>query len=125
MRHIAQTQHPLLTQLLVIELVTVADLIAPSVRRVVDRAVAHGNVTDRLTAQTAHGGIVIAGDVRDKDPIAAHPQNLLQHRRVTGRPIDPLSQRLQIDDVADQIEALAAHGLQKVEQIFRLAIRRA
>ena len=60
--------------------------------------------------------IVITGYVDDASAFLALLQEQLQRFRVARGPVEVLAQVLEVDDVADEIELLAARVAQEIEQ---------
>src|SRR5690606_7876651 len=60
--------------------------------------------------------VVIAGNVDDAHALAATLHQQLQHFAVALRPKKAMPQAFDVDDVADEIQRLAAHVPQEVEQ---------
>lgn len=65
--------------------------------------------------------IVVAGDVNDPRALLGHLQYAAGHVVVQRRPVPAALQPPAVDDVADEIKRVAAHGLQKIQQQRRVA----
>jgi hypothetical protein len=62
--------------------------------------------------------VVIAGDVDDPSPFARLAQNLLNHVVVLLRPVDPTTERPDINQVTDNVERVEFVLFQKSEEFF-------
>lgn len=65
---------------------------------------------------------MVAGDVDDPRAGPGLVEHRTHDRGVARRPVDAPAHGLQVDDVADQIERLALHLMQEVEQVAGLAV---
>ena len=82
------------------------------------------DVAERRPCERAQLVVVIAGDVDDPRSVAAHLEQRAQHVHVARGPVEALAQALEIDDVADKIEQLAARAPQEVEDEIHAAVTR-
>jgi hypothetical protein len=104
-----------------VELVAVHDQEPPAVRRLVDRVTHHHHASEVDAAEVARDLVVVAGHIDHLHALAGHPQDLLDHIVVGLRPVPAALQLPAVDDVADQIELLALHPLDEVQQHIGLA----
>ena len=106
-------------------LVAVADAVAAAVRGDMHRIQCDLDAGEALAGEAAQHRVVVAGNVGHARAARDDREQLGQHFAVIGTPPRPLLQILEIDDVADEIEALALHRAQEVEQIAGLTIAQA
>lgn len=105
--------------------VAVGDQEAAAVQRLVDGVLHHHHAAEMHAVEVAHPIVVVAGHVDDLDALARQAQELLHHVVVGLGPVPAALQLPAVDDVAHEIEALAFHVADEVEQQFGLAATRA
>ena len=84
-----------------------------------------GDAAEPRAAIVAHRLVVIAGDEDDVVPLAHPAEQLLQHVVVGLRPVGAALDAPEIDDVADEIDAVCFGVAQEIEEGFGLAGLRA
>ena len=89
---------------------------ALAVGGLVDRVARHHHSAEVYADEVAHPVVVVAGHVDHVHALAGHAQDLLDHVVVRLRPVPARAQLPAVDDVADQIERLALHMADEVEQ---------
>ena len=99
-----------------IEFVAVQHQQAATLARRVHAAAEHFDVLEPQPDERAHVVVVIAGDVDDPRSVLALLQQQPQHLGVRRRPMEAAAQAFEIDDVADEIQRVAARVAQKIEQ---------
>src|SRR5690606_24364258 len=99
-----------------VELVAVQhEQLAAAARRV-QRLALHLEVTPIRADEGAQVVVMIAGDVDHAHALAAALHEQLEHLGMALRPEEAVPQAFEIDDVADEIQGLAAHVPQEIEQ---------
>ena len=108
-----------------VELIAVRDEQAAAVARRVDRVARDLDVAELHARERVQVVIVVAGDVDDPRAFLALLQQQAQDLGVARGPVEALAQILDVDDVADEIEDVAARMAQEVEQQIDAAFARA
>jgi hypothetical protein len=106
-----------------IELVAVHDEQSTPVGGHVHRAPPHAHRGQGQPAEAAHRTIVVAGDVDDVGASATQRMQRFDHALVRGLPMRaPMREPPQIDDVADQVQAIAAQGFEEHREFRGVAV---
>ena len=97
------------------------DEVAPAVGADMDGVALDGDAAEARAAIIAHGLVVIAGNEDDVVALAHAAKQLLQHVVMGLRPVGAALDAPEIDDVADEIDAVCFGVAQKIEEGFGLA----
>ena len=108
-----------------VELVAMHDEVAPAVGADMDGVPLDGDAAELRAAIIAHGLVVIAGDEDEVVALAHAAEQLLQHVVMGLRPIGAALDAPEVDDVADEIDAVGVGVAEEVEEGFGLAGLRA
>lgn len=122
MSGVADAGEPAPADPLLVELIAVAHPEAPTVGPHVDRFAADLDRSDTRSRECTEGVIVVAGDVANSDAASGELEQTREHFAMRPRPERTTGERLEIEDVTDQVELAAAQVPQKVEQIVGLAV---
>ena len=107
-----------------VEPITVHDQEAPSVGRRVDQVVCNDHVAETRADPLAERVVMVAGQVENLGSFPRPPEKKGHDIGVRLRPMKPHSEAPEIDDVADEVDALSGRPLQKGEQCFGVAALR-
>ena len=106
-----------------IELVAVHDQQPAPVGGDVHRAPPHAHRGQRQAAEAAHRTIVVAGNVDDVGARATQRMQRFDHALVRGLPMRaPMREPPQIDDVADEVKAIAAQRFEEHREFRGVAV---
>ena len=108
-----------------IELVAVHHQEAAAVGGLVNDFIDDLDVADHHAAILAHDLVVVARDEHHPGIMLGLAQQRAHHVAVALRPVALLLQVPEVDDVADQVERLATHLANEIEQVFGAAAGKA
>ncbi len=101
-----------------VRLMAVDDEIFFAVRRGVDDLVRHHHAAETHPGELVDELIVVAGDINDFGLLAAFAEQFLDEDVVVAAPEPAELQLPAVNEIADEVEVLAIHHAQKVQQLL-------